>query len=164
MNRDDIVLLFRYDRWAWNRVLAQAAGVSAEQYAALAPVPHGSLCGTLVHAMAAAILWRQRWQGESPTTLLREADVPTFAELRQRWEAEAQALHEVVGRLADDDLNAVVHYRTTKGVPMENVFWHLLLHVVNHGTQHRSEAAMLLTTFGQSPGDLDLITFLRQMS
>jgi uncharacterized damage-inducible protein DinB len=45
---------------------------------------------------------------------------------------------------------------------MVNVLWHLLVHVLNHGTQHRSEAALLLTSYGQSPGDLDLILFLRE--
>jgi hypothetical protein len=34
--------------------------------------------------------------------------------------------------------------------------------VLRHGTQHRSEAAMLLTSHDRSPGDLDLIMFLRE--
>jgi uncharacterized damage-inducible protein DinB len=34
--------------------------------------------------------------------------------------------------------------------------WLSLAHVVNHSTQHRSEAAEALTMIGRSPGDLDL--------
>jgi len=40
--------------------------------------------------------------------------------------------------------------------------WHCLWHVVNHGTQHRSEAAALLTRFNQSPGDLDFTVFMNE--
>jgi uncharacterized damage-inducible protein DinB len=35
----------------------------------------------------------------------------------------------------------------------------MLVHVVNHGTQHRAEAAALLTAAGQSPGELDLFDY-----
>ena len=50
-----------------------------------------------------------------------------------------------------DGFVAYVH----EGVPV----WQMLLHLANHGTQHRSEAALLLTAIGHSPGDLDLIDY-----
>ena len=45
--------------------------------------------------------------------------------------------------------------RTDEGV----AYWQMLAHVVNHGTQHRAEAAALLTGVGRSPGELDMIFF-----
>jgi len=162
VNRNDIETLYRYNEWAQRRVLAQAALVSLEQFVAPAPVPRNSLRGTLVHGLAAEVAWRQRWQGDSPAALLSENDLPTFETLRDRWEQEAQALREFIAGLTDDDLNRPLHYRTTKGQPQTNVLWHLMAHVINHGTQHRSEAAMLLTHYECSPGDLDLIVFLRE--
>jgi uncharacterized damage-inducible protein DinB len=82
--------------------------------------------------------------------------------LRARGEQEAQALLNYVAGLTDDDLNRPVSTKTTKGLPLENILWHLMAHVVNRDTQYRSEAAIQLTSYGYSPGDLDLIVFLRE--
>jgi uncharacterized damage-inducible protein DinB len=51
---------------------------------------------------------------------------------------------------------------TTEDGGRERVLWHCLLHVVNHGTQHRSEAAAILTGYGYSPGGLDFTAFLNE--
>ena len=164
MQHEAIQLLFAYNTWANTRILAAAEGLSAAQYTAEVPgLSHGSIRATLVHALGAEIIWRRRCvEGVSPMALLRAADVPTFAALRQRWLIEDILLREGVARLTDEALAAPLAYQTTRGAPMEDVLWQILAHVVNHGTQHRAEAAVALTAFGRSPGDVDLIVYLRE--
>jgi uncharacterized damage-inducible protein DinB len=162
MNHEDIQLLFEYNDWANARVLRQAALVSAENYVAPAAVPMGSLRGTLVHGLSAEVNWRRRWLGEAPTGPLTQEELPTFGALRTRWEREAAALRQFIAGLTDADLAHTRAVRNARGEVIEQVLWRMMTHVVNHGTQHRSEAAMLLTSYGCSPGDLDLIVFLRE--
>ncbi len=166
MNHNDITLLFDYNDWANERILSAAAGLSDDQYTAVTPgLSHGSVRATLVHALAAERIWRQRClEGLSPTTLLREADCPTFAALRALWAEEEAARRAGLARLSDEALGGRIAYRTTGGTPQENTLWQLLVHLVNHGTQHRAEAAVALTAFGHSPGDVDLIVYLRRRS
>jgi uncharacterized damage-inducible protein DinB len=163
MNHNDIATLFDYNYWANGRILGAAAGVTPEQFAA--PIPglsHGGLRGTLVHTLGAEMNWRLRCQeGISPTALLTEAELPTLEAVLARWRAEERAMRAYVASLTDDALLRIVQYKNLKGVPYENALWTILAHVVNHGTQSRSEAAVGLTLLGHSPGDLDLMLFLR---
>lgn len=164
MHTEDIQTLFAYNTWANERILATAEGLTEAEYVAVVPgISHGSIRATLVHALAAESIWRQRClAGVSPTMLLREADLPAFDALRVRWTEEAQAWRDGLAGLTDVALHAPVDYRTTRGTPMRDTLWSLLAHVVNHGTQHRAETAVALTAFGRSPGDVDLIVYLRQ--
>ena len=59
------------------------------------------------------------------------------------------------------ELDEEVSYKRTGGEDQRNVLWHLLIHVVNHGTEHRSQVAAELTAYGYSPGDLDVVHFVR---
>ena len=69
-----------------------------------------------------------------------------------------------VDSLSDEKLNAIFHYKNTKGAEFESTLWQAMAHVVNHGTQHRSEAAAMLTDLDHSPGDIDMIMFFREQS
>lgn len=163
MNAAEIGLVFDYNYWANARILETARALDAAQFTAPAGLSHGSVRGTLVHLLAAETVWRQRCQeGLSPSTMLAETDVPTLPALEARWAEEERRVRAWLPSLDDRALGATVAYKNTKGVPGEGVLWQILVHVVNHGTQTRSEAAVALTRFGHSPGDLDLFLFLRR--
>lgn len=161
MNKQDILLLYQYNQWANARILTTAANVTQEQFLAPASFPHGGLRGTLVHALFAEWIWRQRWEGNSPTVRLDPEEFPTVESLRVGWAAEEKQLMGFVEGLSDERLNSTFNYTNTSGKPFTRILWQTMAHLVNHGTQHRAEAAAILTELGHSPGDIDLISFLQ---
>jgi uncharacterized damage-inducible protein DinB len=162
MNKNDIQLLYEYNRWANARILDAAAKISEAQFLAPATFPHGGLRGTLVHTLCAEWIWRMRWQGSPSNIPLEPEDFPTFASLKTRWLEEESLLMEFVADLTEKRFEAEFDYISTEGNPHRRVVWEAMLHLVNHGTQHRSEAAAMLTEMGHSPGDIDLIVFLNE--
>lgn len=162
MQVNDIRLLFDYNDWANKRILDTAAALSDADFLAPRNLVWGSVRNTLVHAFGAAWLWRQRCQGTSPTALPSAEDFPTLAVLQAGWEEEAAAMRAYLSGLNDEQLNGAIRYRTTQGKEYSGVLWQILAHVVNHGTQHRAEVAEILTALGHSPGDVDLIVYLRR--
>ena len=163
MNKQELLTLFDYNYWANGRILQAAAQVAPADFVAPRSFSHGGLRGILVHALSAEWVWRTRFQEKVyPATLLAETDFPAFADLQARWQQEERAMRDYVNGLTDEQINGSMFYRTLNGAPYEHPLWQLLLHVVNHGTQHRGEAAALLTELGHSPGDIDLIIYMRE--
>ena len=157
MNAADVRDLFDYNYWANGRVLAAAARVSAEQFADPAPVTTRNLRGTLVHQLDVEWSWRRRWRGLAEGEELRDEDFPTVAALAARWREDEREMRAYLAGLGDDDPGRSVDL----GGPHPPPLWHLMLHVVNHGTQQRGDAAVLLTRYGRSPGGLDVADFAR---
>lgn len=164
MNIDEVKLFYTYNYWANERILIACAKVSHEQY--IAPTNYKSLRITLIHTLDSELTWRRIFQGlfdgQRDDDELTEADLPMFDALVGRWRAEKQAMWAYINGLTDADVNGVVRYPIPNGIVRERVLSHCLLHVVNHGTQHRAEAAVLLTSYGHSPGDIDFTMFLNE--
>jgi uncharacterized damage-inducible protein DinB len=164
MNKKDIQLLFDYNRWCNVRIRGTAARLTDEQFLAPGTFPHGGLRATLVHEPFAEWVWRMRWQGTPPNYAYRlnPEEFPTFAPLQTRWMEEETLLMEFVAGLTDKKLGSELEYTSTEGGRHKRVLWETMAHFVNHGTQHRTEAAAILTDLGHSPGDIDLIVFINQ--
>jgi uncharacterized damage-inducible protein DinB len=161
MNLQDILLVYDYNYWANRRILTASEKVTEEQFLAPASFPYGGLRGTLVHILDAEYGWRMFFQhNDWSAPELKEGEFPTLAGVRARADQEEQAMRAYLATLSDIDLAGHRYYNNEKGEPRDRILWHCLYHVVNHGTQHRSEAAALLTEYGSSPGDVDFTLFL----
>lgn len=154
MQADDVRWLFAYDRWATRRVLTALDGLDDSAWTRRDVVGERSLGDVLVHQLGAAQRWRVSFQtggdddAEYPAP--EKEPLPSVDELRQRWEREWAVVDAWLPSVTDEFI-AHIH----NGVPI----WQMLVHVVNHGTQHRAEVALLLTADGRSPGDLDMIDY-----
>ncbi len=160
MQVTEIQDLFEYNYWSNRRLLKTARQLTQEQFEAPGNFPFGGLRGTLVHILDAEYGWRSLLADGAFRDDLLEKDFPTLDAVEIRALDEEAAMRSYLNGLRDDGLNAVVRYSADKGELRERTVWHCLFHVVNHGTQHRSEAAAILTGFGVSPGDLDFTVFL----
>jgi uncharacterized damage-inducible protein DinB len=156
VNVQEIRTLYDYNCWATDRILDRAEQVSPEIFIS------AKLHSTLVHMLSAEWVWRSRWQGVSPTSMLDPNEFPTLDALRARWDQERRHMYAFLDTLGDSALSQTIAYTNTRGHGYTDLLWQMMMHVLNHGTQHRSELAMLLTELGHSPGDLDIIAFVRE--
>ncbi len=160
MDINDVKLIYDYNYWATKRLITTASGVSLEQFIAPTRFPHGSLRGTFTHLLDAEYGWRMLCQQGLETRDMTEDEFPTLDALEIRWLDEEAAMHTYLNSLKDEDMMGIIRYTTPSGLKRERVLWHCLYHVTNHSTQHRSEAAAILTDLGHSPGDFDFSMFM----
>lgn len=161
MDAESLLALVRFHAWANDRILKAAAGLSEEEFRESAVLDHGSAYDTFRHLVDVDWSWREFCLGndvgdtyvwDHGYALDDLSAIHAFClgeddRLRGYVESlDGSALREPLAMSADPD----------DVIPR----WLILAHVVNHGTQHRSELAGYLTGCGHSPGDMDLLDAL----
>ena len=160
MITDVIRSLYRYSAWANARILEAAAGLDHDQFLAGVGASGESIRDTLVHTFGAQWLYLERWQGRSPRSMPAPPAFPDVAAVQTRWDEIERATTLFVAGLTDARIAAVVEYTNFQDERWAYPLWQQMLHQVNHATQHRSEAAVMLTQAGHSPGGLDYLHFV----
>ena len=147
--------LVRYHIRVDERILDQSAKLSDEELRREGTTDNGSALDTLLHMLIVDWSWREFCIGN---------DVgPTYV-----WDRVAlEDLASIDGFSADEDARLLAYVRSMDDASLAEPValsdgtsvprWLIVAHVVNHGTQHRSELARFFTDLGHSPGELDLL-------
>ena len=163
MTSQQVQTLVDYHYWATQRMLAALEPLSPEQFTRNLGSSFSSVRDTVAHLQGAEWIWLLRLQGGSPTSGLphdRFTDVAVaraaFAETEAGWRAIVQALDDV-------GLDRVLEYHLLNGQPGASRVWHIVQHVVNHGSYHRGQVSTMLRQLGAAPpASMDLIAFYRE--
>ena len=150
-----------YTAWASQKLLDTAAALSEEELNRDFGTADRTLLGTLVHIFAADRVWLYRVAGGANPGFITAAD-RSFAVLQADWPAVLERWRVWAAELSEDAAQSMIDYRNLKGVPFRQSVWQIVLHVVNHATHHRGQAAGFLRAMGKAPPELDLIVYYRE--
>jgi uncharacterized damage-inducible protein DinB len=160
---DAVRRLYAHNGEVTDRLLGTAADVDANEFTSVIVSGQPSIRDTFVHLCSAQSAHLATWStlpgaARWAHTSVDPATARDPAAVRQRWSAISAGTDAFLASLRSDD-DLARRYRRTRsdGTVVERDLWLGMLHVANHGTQHRAEIAMMLTALGRSPGDLDLI-------
>jgi len=153
---DILVELFRHNTMMNRRLLEACRELSPEQLDATTTGTYGTIGATLVHIANAQTGYAARLLDIERPKSLAEDPFPGFAVLEERFaigdyqlEEAAQAHpHREVEVTGDDPVG-------TWRMPV-SLF---LVQAINHGTEHRSQVATILTQLGFEPPDMDGWTY-----
>jgi len=169
MMSDVLRLHYGYSGWAMARIFDAAERLTPEQLEIPGHAGHGSIRETLVHTLETQWGWFSWFDGSLSIaeayglTIERDSmlDVPSIRACWTGFDAQATTL---AARLSDDELNAELQLGAPGSPTVPVPLWKLMLHVANHGTQHRSEIATMLTEHDCSPGTLDMLYYVMEQS
>ena len=169
MTKDDIQLLYEYDRWANNRVFDAVSTLSPEEFTRDLGSSFRSVRDTLVHIVGSQWAWLTYWKEPSPSSafltdlwaredaLFNPNAFPDFAALELKWaEVETEQV-EFVNRVTDESLRGMLPVRET-----QISLAHLMQHLANHSTYHRGQVALMMRQLAAKPLATDFAMFLME--
>lgn len=169
MTKDDLQLLYEYDRWANGRVLQACSALSTEQFTRDLGGSFSSVRDALVHIFAGEWGWLQYWKEPNPDTafvadlmarrkVLFEPKVfPDLDAFLRKWAEVEKEQIEFLNVLTEERLGQVLIVRTK---PISLL--HLMQHVANHSTYHRGQISLMMRQLGAVPQATDFHVFVME--
>jgi uncharacterized damage-inducible protein DinB len=158
MNADAFRHLYGYHFSENRKLWDQVAQLSPEQFTGPAAYSHGSVRDQLIHLIDVDEVWFSELQGVEPSEPLPPASGDDRERIRAHWDRVEQGVRGYLAALRDDML-----FTRPIAEPEEDrdlIVWQVLLHVVNHGTDHRAQLLRQLNDLGVKTTSQDYIFYV----
>jgi uncharacterized damage-inducible protein DinB len=145
---------FALNRFMWNNYIT---ALTPGQFTQPAGYSHGSVRDQVSHLMGTDEAWFRdlgALEASAPLDPARQDDRPY---LRARWDAIENQMRAYLANLRDDMLP---QRPIAEGEDKDLLLWQILLHVVNHGTDHRAQLLRLLNDLGLQTTSQDYIFYV----
>jgi uncharacterized damage-inducible protein DinB len=144
---------FAENRKIWDSYVTQ---LSDEQFTRDVAYSHGSVRDQIVHIISADDTWFSGLRGVAIPEPLNPADFRDRASIRAHWDDVEQTMRDYLAELRDD----MLFDKPLEGEDKDLILWQVLLHVANHGTDHRAQLLRLLSDVGVKTTSQDYIFYV----
>lgn len=157
MNADSFCHFYNYhfseNRKLWDNCVSQ---LTDEQFTHPVDYSHGSVRDQIIHLIGAEEMWFSELRGVEPLELSPEPGVSRDW-IRAHWDNVEKRMREYLAVLRDEMLFAKPILEPEEDRNL--VVWQVLLHVVNHATDHRAQILRLLNDLGVKTSWQDYIFY-----
>src|SRR6266404_1363381 len=169
MTKDDIQLLFEFERWANNMVLQAASTLNAEEFTRDLGGSFRSVRDTLVHIVGVERGWLTCWKEPSPSStfvkdywtrhnaLFNPNAFPDLAAVQLKWAEIEREQVEFVNRVTNESSGRMLPVYA-KQISLA----HLMQHLANHSTYHRGQVSLMMRQLAAGPVATDFALFLME--
>lgn len=148
MNIENIKTLFTYNYTLHNRLWASIEHLTEAQFVEDLGYSLGSVRNHMVHLMDVDHRWIARASQTEPDLHINAEDFPTRALVHAKWQTIEQETLRYINTLTNDDLLHPISFPMSNPSGMHiRPRWEILMHMVNHGTEHRVLVLQLLHHF-----------------
>ncbi len=158
MNADAFRQLYAYhfseNRKIWDTYITP---LSQAQFTQPVGYSVGSVRDQVVHLMRVDEVW---FSDLRRVEMAGPFDLPALqdrAAIRAHWDGVEQAMRAYLADLRDEML---FEKPFAEGEDKDLILWQVLLHVANHGTDHRAQLLRILHDLGMKTGPQDLVFYL----
>ena len=144
---------FAENRKIWDTYITS---LSQEQFTQPTDYSSGSVRNQIVHLMSADDSWFSGLRGVEIPEPLDPANFDDRKIIRAQWDNIEQNMRDYLAKLRDD----MLFEKPLDGEDKDLILWQVLLHVANHGTDHRAQLLRLLNDLGVKTTSQDYIFYV----